>query len=79
MNVEATEKLITKPRPLSSVPQRPVQETRSTHAAQCPYCGRETRVGLGSRSAVTYGACIHFSAIERRGEQITVQFDQEAA
>jgi hypothetical protein len=71
------EKLVTKPRPLGSLPATPVQEIRSTHVANCPHCSTEARVKTGHQADV-FGGCIHFRGIEQTGTAVSILFTDEA-
>ena len=73
--VTAFQRIITKPHPLPIQPAvRPIQETRSTHAASCPHCGSEVRV-KADRQADVFGACVHLQAIHQAGGAVTVVFE----
>ncbi len=70
--------IATRIRPTAQVCTRPVPETVTSHAASCPSCHRETRVGLGA-IAIIYGGCSHLRGIDQRGALVEVLFTDEAA
>ena len=76
--ITAVEKVTNRLRPNSQICVRPMPETITSHAAMCPSCHRETRVGLG-REATVYGSCPHFAGINQHGGAVSVLFDGEAA
>ncbi len=70
----AVPKITTRIRPIPVPPPSPVAETLTTHAADCPECGRETRVGLGT-AATVYGSCPHLKAVHQSGDAVSIQFE----
>jgi hypothetical protein len=57
---------------------RPALETRSTLAALCPACSRETCVGLGAYATV-YGSCQHLREIHETAGAISIVFEMVAS
>lgn len=76
--VTAAPKMATRIRPTPQVCVRPAPEVVTTHAAACPECGRETRVGLGA-SGIVFGACMHFREIHQIGVEVRVLFEVTSA
>jgi hypothetical protein len=71
--VTATEKIVSRLRPSPQACARPEPETVTTHAANCPECSREVRIGLGSE-ALVYNGCAHVLAVEQREAEVSVRF-----
>jgi len=75
--VIAIAKITTRFRPTQSAVPQAVEEVLTTHAALCPLCSRETRVGFGE-GAVVYGGCVHFQQITQHRDAITLSFGEAA-
>ena len=74
IDIPAYRKIATRIRPTAQVCVRPTPETMTTHAADFPHCGRETRVGTGEIAAI-YGGCSHFVGVQESGAGVFVTFD----
>jgi hypothetical protein len=77
MATTAIEKITTRIRPVPTPPAKPVEEILSTHAATCPQCSRETRVGLGAE-ATLYGGCVHVRGIQQQAGNVSITFEAGA-
>jgi hypothetical protein len=67
-------KITTRVRPVPNLSARPAEEVITTHAASCPECSRETRIGLGPQAAI-YGGCVHIAAIEQSTAGVAIRFE----
>ncbi len=75
--ISASERITTRIRPVPNPRATLVEEVLTTHAAICPACSREARIGLGA-AATVYGGCSHFRGIRQAGDVIEVLFDSPA-
>jgi hypothetical protein len=59
--------------------RRPAEEVITTHAATCPHCSRETRVGVLDVEVIVYGSCSHMTGVETTGDQVAILFQKQVA